>query len=63
MIIAWTGLGDPWERAAMTVGKPAPGVRVRIVDDASQPVAGGTTSEIAVQTSQMMKYEENLRHR
>ncbi len=54
MIISWTGLDDPWERAATTVGRPAPGVRVRIVDDARQPVAAGETGEIAVQTSQMM---------
>jgi fatty-acyl-CoA synthase len=54
MIISWTGLDDPWERAATTVGRPAPGVRVRIVDAARQPVAAGETGEIAVQTSQMM---------
>jgi acyl-CoA synthetase (AMP-forming)/AMP-acid ligase II len=54
MIISWTGLDDPWERAATTVGRPAPGVSVRIVDDGRQPVAAGETGEIAVQTSQMM---------
>lgn len=54
MIISWTGLDDPWERAADTVGRPAPGVRVRIVDDARQPVLAGAVGEIAVQTSQMM---------
>lgn len=54
MIISWTGLDDPWERAATTVGRPAPGVRVRIVDDARQPVPAGETGEIAVRTSQMM---------
>ena len=54
MIISWTGLDDPWERAATTVGRPAPGVRVRIVDDARQPLPPGETGEITVQTSQMM---------
>lgn len=54
MIIAWTGPHDSWERAATTVGRPAPGVRVRIVDEARHPLPVGTTGEIAVQTSQMM---------
>lgn len=54
MVIAWTGAHDSWERAATTVGRPAPGVRVRIVDEARQPLPAGATGEIAVQTSQMM---------
>jgi len=54
MIISWTGLDDPWEVAATTVGRPAPGVSVRIVDDARQPLPPGNEGEIAVQTSQMM---------
>jgi fatty-acyl-CoA synthase/long-chain acyl-CoA synthetase len=53
-IISWTGLEDTWERAATTVGKPAPGSRVRIVDDERQPLPVGEQGEIAVQTLQMM---------
>jgi len=54
MVISWTGLEDDWEIAATTVGKPAPGVRVRIVDEQRQPLPIGVQGEIAVQTSQMM---------
>jgi len=54
LIISWTGLQDDWEIAAITVGKAAPGVRVRIVDDQRQPLPVGERGEIAVQTSQMM---------
>jgi fatty-acyl-CoA synthase/long-chain acyl-CoA synthetase len=54
MLVSWTGLADTWEQAALTVGKPVPGARVRIVDDERQPVPLGERGEIAVQTSQMM---------
>jgi fatty-acyl-CoA synthase/long-chain acyl-CoA synthetase len=54
LIISWTGLEDDWEIAATTVGKAAPGVRVRIVDDQRQPLPVGERGEIAVQSSQMM---------
>lgn len=54
VIISWTGLDDDWEKAAATVGRPAPGVRVRIVDDRRQSLPPGERGEIAVQTSQMM---------
>jgi acyl-CoA synthetase (AMP-forming)/AMP-acid ligase II len=54
MLITWTTPDDPWERAATTVGKPVPGVRVRIVDDARRDLPIGQTGEIAVQTKQMM---------
>jgi len=54
MIISWTGLQDDWEIAATTVGKPVPGVRVRIVDDQHQPQPTGERGEIAVQSSQLM---------
>jgi acyl-CoA synthetase (AMP-forming)/AMP-acid ligase II len=36
------------------VGKPAAGVRVRIVDDERRPLPAGEAGEIAVQTAQMM---------
>lgn len=52
--MTWTGLNDPWERAATTVGKPVPGARVRIVDEERQSLPVGERGEIAVQTSQMM---------
>lgn len=53
-IISWTGEEDPWEVAAMTVGRPAPGVKVRIVGEAGEPLAPGDTGEVLVQSSQMM---------
>lgn len=54
MLVSWTGVDDPWEQAATTVGKPVPGARVRIVDDERRPLPVGEPGEIAVQTSQMM---------
>ena len=53
-LISWTAIDDPWERAATTVGKPAPGVTVRIVDEARQPLPIGAPGEIAVRTPQIM---------
>ncbi len=52
--ITWMSPRDPWLRAATTVGRPAAGVRVRIVDDERRPLPAGETGEIAVQTAQMM---------
>ena len=54
MVISWTNPKDTWERAATTVGQPAPGARVRIVDDERLPLPVGERGEVAVQTSQMM---------
>jgi fatty-acyl-CoA synthase len=54
MMISWTDLDDPWQRAATTVGRPVPGAQVRVVDDERQPLPVGERGEIAVQTSQMM---------
>jgi acyl-CoA synthetase (AMP-forming)/AMP-acid ligase II len=54
MMISWTGLDDPWQMAAETVGRPIPGVQVRIVDEQRQPLPAGARGEIAVQTPQMM---------
>ncbi len=53
-LISWTAIDDPWERAATTVGKPVPGVTVRIVDEARQPLPIGAPGEIAVRTPQIM---------
>lgn len=53
-MISWTGPGDSWEQVGETVGQPAPGVRIRIVDDEQRPLSVGERGEIAVQTSQMM---------
>ena len=52
--ITWTALDDPPEIAATTVGKPAPGVHLRIVDDDRRPLPDGERGEVAVKTSQMM---------
>jgi len=54
LVIAWTSPDDPWERAATTVGKPIPGVQVRIVDDERRDLPPGKTGEIAVKTDQIM---------
>lgn len=54
MLISWTGVDDPWERAATTVGKPVPGARVRILDDERRPLRVGEQGEVVVQTAQMM---------
>ncbi|HFD40266.1 MAG TPA: hypothetical protein ENJ31_10545 [Anaerolineae bacterium] len=50
----WTGWRDSWQQAATTVGRPAPGARVRIVDDERRPLPRGQVGEVAVRTSQMM---------
>jgi fatty-acyl-CoA synthase len=52
--ISWTDPEDPPEIAATTVGKPVPGARLRIVDDAGRPLPDGERGEVVVQTSQMM---------
>jgi acyl-CoA synthetase (AMP-forming)/AMP-acid ligase II len=51
----WTRRGDPWEKAAATVGRPVPGARLRIVGEARRPLPPGERGEIAVQTAQMMR--------
>ncbi|MBN1956212.1 MAG: acyl--CoA ligase [Anaerolineae bacterium] len=52
--ITWTGQRDPWQRVATTVGKAAPGVRLRIVDGARQSLPAGGIGQVAVRTAQMM---------
>jgi fatty-acyl-CoA synthase len=53
-LIAWTGAEDPWPLAATSVGRPAPGVEVRIVDRGRRPLAQGEQGEVAVRSRQMM---------
>jgi fatty-acyl-CoA synthase len=52
-LISWTDQGD-WKSASDTVGKPLPGVEVRVVDLAHQPLPLGELGEFAVRTAQMM---------
>jgi acyl-CoA synthetase (AMP-forming)/AMP-acid ligase II len=52
--ISWTGLDDPPEIAATTVGRPAPGTQVRIVDDERRPLPDGERGEVAVKSPQLM---------
>jgi fatty-acyl-CoA synthase len=53
-VISWMSPHDFWQRAATTVGKPASGVRVRIVDDQRSELPIEQIGEIAVKTTQMM---------
>jgi HIP---CoA ligase len=46
---------DPSEVIATTVGRPLPGVSVRIVDDAGQDVAAGSAGEILVRGFNIMQ--------
>ncbi|HTQ89132.1 MAG TPA: AMP-binding protein [Streptosporangiaceae bacterium] len=43
-----TRTGDPIEVVAATAGRPAPGMEVRIVDDAGQPRSAGERGEILI---------------
>ncbi len=53
-IISWTSDEDSWQRAATTVGRPAPASEVRIVDGERRPLPPGEMGEVAVRTAQMM---------
>src|SRR5216110_579442 len=48
---------DPPERLATTVGRPTPGVELRIVDERNAPVPAGTPGEVAVRSpAAMVRY-------
>src|SRR5437870_177253 len=48
---------DPPERLATTVGKPTPGVELRIVDERNAPVPAGTAGEVVVRSpAAMVRY-------
>src|SRR5438128_6818456 len=48
---------DPTERLATTVGKPTPGVELRIVDERNAPVPAGTSGEVVVRSpAAMVRY-------
>jgi acyl-CoA synthetase (AMP-forming)/AMP-acid ligase II len=46
---------DPPEVIALTVGRPLPGIELRIVDDAGTDVAGGEAGEVLVRGFNVMK--------
>jgi acyl-CoA synthetase (AMP-forming)/AMP-acid ligase II len=54
-IISATLATDPAERRQGTVGRPTPGVELRIVDDQRQPVIGGREGRIAVRSPATMR--------
>lgn len=54
-IISATLASDPPERRAGTVGRPTPGVEVRIVDGERQPLPAGTPGRIAVRSPATMR--------
>jgi acyl-CoA synthetase (AMP-forming)/AMP-acid ligase II len=54
-IISATLASDPPERRAGTVGRPTPGVAVRIVDEARQPLAAEMPGRIAVHSPATMR--------
>lgn len=47
--------GDPPEILATTVGKPTPGVELRIVDESNQPLATGQVGEVVVRSPATMR--------
>jgi acyl-coenzyme A synthetase/AMP-(fatty) acid ligase len=53
-MISWTAPGDSLDVVANTVGKPAPGAEIRIVDEDRKPLSPGEIGEIAAKTAQMM---------
>ncbi|MCD6461114.1 MAG: AMP-binding protein [Thermoplasmata archaeon] len=54
-VITMTSLDDPDEIRAETVGKPLPGIEVRIVDDDHNPLPPGQMGELACRGYNVMK--------
>jgi acyl-CoA synthetase (AMP-forming)/AMP-acid ligase II len=54
-IISATLASDPPERRQGTVGRPTPGVELRIVDERREPVAAGTPGRIVVRSPATMR--------
>jgi acyl-coenzyme A synthetase/AMP-(fatty) acid ligase len=52
-LISWTDQGD-WQSACDTVGRPLPGVSIRVVDPDRRPLSVGELGEIAVLSPQTM---------
>ncbi|HIE39531.1 MAG TPA: long-chain fatty acid--CoA ligase [Anaerolineales bacterium] len=52
--IAATSLGDPDDLQAETVGRPMPGIEVRIVDEAGRPLSAGEVGELVVRGEGVM---------
>lgn len=46
-VITMTRFDDPWEARVETVGRPLPGVEVKVVDEARRPLPPGQTGELA----------------
>jgi len=46
-VITMTRFDDPLDKRVETVGKPLPGIEVKVVDDARQEVPVGETGELA----------------
>lgn len=59
LLVSWTSPDDPWERAATTIGRPVPGVEVRIVNEQRQPLPTATPGEIAVRAPWMTQGYHN----
>ncbi len=54
-VITMTSLDDPDDVRAETVGKPLPGIEVKIVDENHNPVPDGTMGELACRGYNVMK--------
>lgn len=54
-LISWSQPGDPWQQVAETVGKAAPGVRIRIAALADgRPLGVEQNGEVRIKSSQVM---------
>ncbi len=53
-LISCTGASEPWEHVAETVGRPLPGVELRIVDGRRRSLPVGEQGQVAVRSRQVM---------